>query len=290
VTRKNLLRDSIKYGYVTVSRKLRRTHVGLILEDMAKQGWVNLKEVGSIFADTMAAFSPETLDQSISPFFTDKVKNKFLVPYIQKPGKEIFSGPMLQDGTTEAIPQDELQQVWAQSGGNVANFILKLYDVYKTNASEADPAAHQKEFVGRTLSRIESLFQVQHELVGKTGEVKDAFDPHSLKAHRMMDARTDEDIPPEFFEYSAFDTNSAHSMLSEIAYHAAFGRNGVGLQSDLTSLQINLKPDHDRYQEIMKLPANKRKDAAAAEGWNLTEIKRAYENYKAVPKCVPRSQ
>ena len=166
---------------------------------------------------------------------------------------------------------------WENAGGDVLAFIDNLFD--KTN--QADDRKGLGEYRKAMLKRFAFLYEMESTLAAKTDLTQDVSNPTGPKSHRIMDGRTNDLIPPEHFTYDAFDPTSARIALAEIAYHAAFGRDGTGLDKAVATLKTDLDHDAESYRGLKGSEKIKREKAAAA-GLDYKKIERAYKDARNV--------
>jgi len=266
-----LLRHAIKYGWLTNTRKLRAGIIQTLVRDMEAAGWkARVKESPGVAArDSMfAEIEPEEVPALIEKYFTPDIIREFVEPFVHKPGKEVFFGAPDQNGKARFVSQLEIQNLWQESGGDVLAFIDATFDF----SNVLDNRDALPEYRKAMLQRFDFLFNMESKLAAETGVVNSPADPDGQKAHRIMDSRTNDLLPPEHFEYEVYDPANSRKMLEEIAYHAAFGRNGEGLKGAGADLRNDLQSDARAYgllngsrKEKMKKAAQKNQDFRSLE-------------------------
>jgi hypothetical protein len=276
----NLQRHAIKYGWLTSTRKLRSPVIQTLVHDMQKAGWTD---------DMFGELDPATMDQAqweelIATYFPEKVVREFVAPFVNKPGKEVFFGATQANGDTAHVSQIEAQDAWEAAGGNVLQFIDNLFisTMPAQDPSKDTDVNELLNFRKAVLARFADLYRMESKLAAESSVVKSLYDPFGPKAHRLMDGRTNDLIPPEHFEYDVFDPASARIGLAEIAFHSAFGRNGKGLDATLSDVKSDLAEKKRRYESLPVGSRKLKKDTADAHGWNITELERATKDFQRV--------
>ncbi|MCW5548886.1 MAG: hypothetical protein KIT44_07970 [Opitutaceae bacterium] len=264
----NLQRHAIKYGWLTNTRRLRANVVQSLVHDMQAKGWDEAMFDG---------LDPNNMDDAgwdaaVKQAFSPEVVQRFVEPFVLKPGRPVFFGAV-NPRTGEAAPvtQLEAQDAWEQAAGDVLGFIDALFD--RTN--QADNRDALGEYRKAMLMRFARLYGMESKLAAETSVVKSLYDKDGPKAHRLMDGRTNDLIPPEHFEYDVHDPVSVRQALGEIAFHAAFGRNGEGLDKTLTDLRSGLAAKKRKYDLLSPGPERAKQAEAKALGWNYRELDRA---------------
>lgn len=273
----NLNRHSIKYGWLTSSRRLRPNVIQTLVTEMTAKGWSKDMFDDLMVDDTAGEMNDAQFRSIVDSYFTDNIKRIFVEPFTGKPGKEVFFGADRGKGERAYVSQLMAREAWEESGGDVLAFIDTLFD--KTN--QADDRKGLNDYRAAMLQRFAFLYEMESKLAAKTSVVKDDSNPHGPKPHRIMDARTNDLIPPEHFTYDAFDPTSARIALAEIGFHAAFGREGSGLDKAVETLRSDLKTDAQAYEDLKGSEREKR-SRAADRGLDYKKIERAYKDSRNV--------
>jgi hypothetical protein len=174
---------------------------------------------------------PPTVDYQ--KLFTDEVVHHFVVPYIYDTSTLHFSAPELLDGKTrnKAFPLN-VQAAWEAAGSaegtDVVKFAENLFDLEYTlkGVEGIDEAARKQKFVMDTME----FFQKQYKKIANLTEKQDMMSSKGLSIDRfvatpMMDSISSMDFPHEFLDYAIYDNTTATHMLSQLAAHAALGRD-----------------------------------------------------------------
>jgi hypothetical protein len=267
----NLQRHAIKYGWLTAPRHLFSEVIQTLVLDMKKAGWTD-----ELFTDIDPASAK--FEELISKHFTPDIIRTFAEPFINKPGKEVFFGASDEGGRAAPVSQLDTQAAWAESGGDILKFIDGLFD--QTN--QANDREGLNAYRAAMLRRFRELFTMESNLAAEAGQVPSVFDPDGKKPHRMMDGRTNDLIPPEHFRYDIFAPMDARRSLTDIAYHAAFGRDGAGLDGALTDLKSSMQ---ERARQYFLIPEGSRREKAAfaaEQGWDFKKLERAAEDLKNI--------
>lgn len=270
----NLKRHAVKYGVLTVSRRLRASAIQILAEDMQKAGWTD---------KTFAELDAESLDddgfaEAVQTYFTPAIVRDFVEPFVNKPGREVFFGAKNGQGKGAHVSQLEAQQVWVEAKGDVAAFIDRLFVKTNQKDDESELPAFRKEM----LRRFAALYQMESKLAAKTSQPKSPHNPDGPKPHRIMDGRTNDLLPPEHLDYDVFDVVNARQVLAEFAYHAAFGRNGQALDVAVNDLRADLDTDQKRFEALPHGSRKHKEEVAARHGWNFKAIERGTQNRNAV--------
>jgi hypothetical protein len=286
------LRSAVAQGWLTSPRSLRADVVQTIVRDMQKAGWkLQLKtdtdpngatQQSVVRATTFDELSVEDLDPKNSEllrpvlqrFFTPQVLEGWLVPFINKPGQEIFSW------AGDPIPQMEVQQAWQAAGGNVLQFIDNLAAGRQLQVNEETAADPLADFRQNILGQIDKLFAMEARLAYESQQVRDVFDPMGPKPHAMMDARLNELLPPEHLQFQAFDPTSSQRLLGLVAFHGAFGRNGERMVQTVNELKSVLAARKAEFESLKGTTKGARAAEAAARGLDYRELEAAAERYQ----------
>ena len=132
------------------------------------------------------------------------------------------------------------------------------------------------------LKNFASLFTMESTLAEKTSKQPSPLDPFGNKSHRLMDGRTNDLIPPDHYEYDIFGPIEAKGHLAQIAFHAAFGRDGEALERTLTDLNAALAEKATNYHLIPSGSVKERKKYAQEQGWDYTALKKAAEDQENI--------
>lgn len=288
------LRSAIDQGWLTTPRSLRADVVQTLVRDMQKAGWkLELKQEASpegtprpsvVRATTFDSLAPEdfnpqnseVLRKVLGNYFTPDVVNRWLVPFINKPGTEIFNW------RGDAIPQLEVQQAWEKSGGDVLKFIDNLADGRQLVVDEetgADPLATFRQSI---LKQMDSLFGMESKLAYESAAVRDVFDPMGPRPHAMMDARLNDLLPPEHVQFQSFDPVASHRLLGLLAFHGAFGRNGTRMIQTVNELKGVLQARKAEFDSLQGTTRGARAAEAAARGLDYKQLEASAENYQRV--------
>lgn len=295
----NQLRRAIAYGWMTVPRSLDMGVVAALTKDMAQAGWsVEWTETtrndangqpiitrrvakGNTF-DGLDLEAPDLADQ-LAAKFTPDIVDRFLEPFIRKPGKPVFYTP-----AGVGIDSLAVENAWTESGGDVLAWIDLLGETtgaleQLATREDATTPPHV-EWRRMMLGRIDGLWTMEMRLANQTSVVSKMFDPNAPKAHNLMDARLNDDIPPEHLTYAYFDPVQASNRLAEIAFHSAFGRNGDSANAALLSMQAEIDNRAILRDTIWKEHKTKaaRSAAAKAAGYDYNTLNRSTKDKRRV--------
>ncbi len=286
---KSELRRAVAQGWLTSMRSIDGGVVMRITRDMEKAGWKlarrNVEDSrgrkrpevvrGTTFEDLTAedAANVQGMNAMLQQLFQPGITRDWLVPFINKGGVEVFKGP---DG--EAIPQVVLQNAWARAGGNVLAWVdavgqeVGLPNQEVTEEGTNDPAA---DFRVSMLRQLDSLFGMEAKLAYDASQTRDLFDPQGPKPHVMMDARLNDTLPPEHLNFALLDPHTSQMLLSEIAFHGAFGRNGERMVQTLFELRQLADAQRQQYESLRGTTRNARVAESVARGWDYAELERS---------------
>lgn len=289
------LRRAISRGWLTGMRGMNDGVVVTLINDMEKAGWklaLN-KDGGVAKAITFDALNPENakspeeraeyyaqlenteaLNAAIKPYFTPGVLDRWLKPFINKPGESVFS----YDGRD--IPQLDLQAAWAKSGGDVLNWIDLLGQTVDVKAE--DGASPSAAFRWEMLKQIDQLFGWEARMAYEANQTPDLFNNQGSKLHVLMDARVNDLLPPEHVDFAMHDPQSVQQMLGQIAFHGAFGRNAQALVANLKELEGTLAMKRANFNALPSTSVEGKKRDAKALGFDYDDLKRAVEHYQDV--------
>lgn len=282
-------RRAVSQGWLTTPRSIRGSLVMTIIRDMEKAGWkLEMKDQqtskgetrrsvvrASTFDDLTlqdaSADNTLALDQTLNRYFTPDIIQRWLVPFVNKGGEEIFRW------RGDAIPQADVQDAWVNSGRSVLRFIDNMAARVKLGTGDegGDPAA---QFRLSILRQIDRLFGMESKLAYDVSQPRTLFDPMGPKAHVVMDARMNDLLPPEHVQFQSFDPKSSEILLGQLAFHGAFGRDGERIISALSQLHSSLSVKKQQYEGLTGTTKNARVAEAAARGWDYKELERAAQN------------
>ncbi len=290
----NDLRSAVAQGWLTTPRSLRADVVQTIVRDMQQAGWtLKLKDVSAadgtprqsvVRATTFDGLSVEDLDPKnsaalsgvLKKYFTPSILDRWLVPFINKPGSEIFSW------AGDPIPQLEVQQAWERAGGDVLRFIDNLAAGQQLQVNEETAADPLADFRQNILGQIDRLFGMEAKLAYESQQVRDLFDPMGPKPHALMDARLSDLLPAEHVQFSAFDPTSAQRLLGTLAFHGAFGRNGERMIRTVNELKGVLSARKAEFDSLKGTTRGARAAEAAARGLDYKELEAGADRYTGV--------
>jgi hypothetical protein len=290
----NQLRRAISYGWLTVPRSLDRGVVRGLMDLMEKSGWsVEWAETEStdssgqmkksrrvLSGNTFSGLdlAAPDLGTQLAARFTPDIVDRWLEPFIRKPGKPVF---YTEQGGIDSLM---VEQAWLDAGGDVLAWIDRLGGISggveqlaAKNVNTPDAPAPDMEWRRLMLGRLDSLWAMEMRLAHASSVVSKPFETNAPKAHTLMDARLNDDIPPEHLTYAYFDPVQASNRLAEIAFHSAFGRNGDAANASFLSLQAELDNRTILRDAIWKENTSKSARAAAAKaaGYDYNTLERA---------------
>lgn len=290
---KSQLRRAVAQGWLTNMRQVDGGLVRRIISDMQKAGWqLGFKDVetrgrkrqqvsgATTFQDLTAAdTTQQATDQlggAVQRLFTPGIIRDWLEPFINKGGTEVFSW----EGN--AIPQMDLQDAWQNAGGNILRWIDGLagkVDLGAPADGEAEPLAR---FRLSMLQQLDGIFGMEAKHAYEWSQTRDLFDPLGPKAHVMMDARLNDQIPPEHLSFARYDPHTAQMLLSEIAFHSKFGRNGEAMVQALAELSDAQTEKRAAYEGLRGTTQAARELEAKALGYDYKDLRTAASRAKDV--------
>lgn len=295
------LRKAIARGWSTGMRMMNDGVVATLIHDMEKAGWklefdkdeaAKSKKVVTR-SSTFDALNPanaksaeeraeyygqldntEALRGALKPYFTPGILERWLIPFINKPGESVFT----HDGRD--IPQIDLQNAWAKSGGDVLTWIDNLGQMQDVKPEDgASPAAY---FRWDMLRQLEHLFKWEAGMAYEAEQTPDLFSNQGTKLHVMMDARVNDLLPAEHVNFAMHDPTSVRQMLGQIAFHGAFGRNGAGLMANLKELEAVSVAKKFAFDGLRSTTVEGRKREAKEKGFDYNDLKKAVDHYHDV--------
>jgi hypothetical protein len=235
--------------------------------------------------------NPETFAQAISGFFTPGVKQRFLEPFVNKPGEPIFGY------RGEDIDQLDVQQAWQDAGGNVARWIDLLgervglseetvnLDGEEVPQIELDSdLSPQAEWRTIMLRRIDDLYKMTAGMAADANQTQNLFDATGRPPLVLMTDRDNDLLPAEFVQHATFGKDESHALLATVAFHAAFGRNGASMVKAINEMKGNLEARKAQFEMLASRRSTKagRKALAKEMGIDYREAQRAAAIYADV--------
>ena len=231
--------------------------------------------------------NPEALNQAISGFFPQGVIDRWLQPFVMKPGEPVFS----YDGND--IDALDVQQAWVDAGGaakrDIVGWIDRLgerigIEPEMTEDGDAEGPSPEAKFRLSMLRQLGNLYKMEARMAADANQVKNLFDSEGRPAHLLMDSRENDLLPPEHIQHMAFTPRDSQMMLSTLAFHAAFGRNGEAMTQAINEIEGNLKARLNAYQSLNARHATKaaKVQGAKALGYDWDELKHAAKVYRQV--------
>jgi hypothetical protein len=295
------LRKAIARGWSTGMRMMNDGVVATIIHDMEKAGWKlefdkdEMAKSKKVVArsNTFDALNPakatseeekaeyyaqldntEALRTAIKPYFTPGILERWLIPFINKPGEAVFT----HDGRD--IPQIALQNAWATAGGDVLQWIDNLAGLVDVVAP--DGVSETAAFRWDMLRQLEDLFKWEAGMAYEAEQTPDLFSNQGAKLHVMMDARVNDLLPAEHVNFAMHDPTSVRQMLGQIAFHGAFGRNGAALLTNLKELEAVSVAKKFAFDGLRSTTVEGRKREAREKGFDYNDLKRAVDHYHDV--------
>lgn len=281
------LRKGVNQGWLTVMRRMRNDVVATLTADMEKAGWkLELKKEeggeqqvvrATTFDELPAAVAadPQALSQTLSPLFTPGIIDRWLQPFLNKPGAPLFK----VDG--DPVSQLDVQQAWQDSGGDVVKWIDGLAARLGKVTAETRPE-ELADFRLSILRQLDGLFGMEARMAYEAKHTRNLFDPQGPRPHVIMDARINELIPPEHLQHQVFDAQSARVLLGLTGFHAAFGRNGERMVRTLQELKDVLHLRKQQFEQLTGSSRNARMADAIAQNLDYKQLERAARSYDDV--------
>lgn len=284
---KSELRRAVAQGWLTSMRSLDGALVMRIVRDMQKSGWtLAMRDVenghgkrqevvkGATFADLtlddVSEKNTQTLDGALRTLFTPGITREWLLPFINKGGTEVLKW------NGEAIPQLALRNAWQGAQGDVLKWIDSVGSTLDLTAgmdeTEGELVDPKAKFRLSVLHQLDSLFGYEAKLAYDASQTRDLFDPMGPKPHVMMDARLNDLIPAEHVDFAKLDPHTAQMLLSEIAFHGAFGRNGESMVQALREMKDSVAVKKSTYDSLQGTSKGTRAAEAAARGLDYREL------------------
>lgn len=321
------LRHAVPRGAITVMRSFNAATGSTILRDMENAGWKMIfkdaktdtksvrrldqgtaagqRVVGAasfdglypdlanneadVQARTQVLESPESFSKAISGFFTPGVIQRWLEPFINKPGKSAFQM------RGEDIDPLDVQQAWQHAAGDVGKWIDDLGErvgleknVDLDDEMMLGDLSLEAQWRVEMLKNLDSLFLMESRTAADSNQTRGLFDATGRPPHLIMDSRENELLPPEHITHAAFDVDSSRSLLATLAFHAAFGRNGEAMNRAIADIQSGLNARKSAFDTVVSKFSSKadREEFAKTLGYDFKELKRAASIYNTVQTGV----
>lgn len=295
------LRKAIARGWSTGMRMMNDGVVVTLVHDMEKAGWKlefdrdEAQKARKVVtrSTTFDALNPakatndaeraeyyaqldntENLRAALKPYFTPGILQRWLVPFINKPGESVFT----HDGRD--ISQLDLQNAWAKSGGDVLTWIDNLGQML--DVTPEDGVSQAAYFRWDMLRQLEDLFKWEAGMAYEAEQTPDLFASQGSKLHVMMDARVNDLLPAEHVSFAMHDPTSVRQMLGQIAFHGAFGRNGQALMANLKELESVSVAKKFAFDSLKSTTVEGKKREARERGYDYNDLKRAVDHYHDV--------
>lgn len=214
----------------------------VIYERMRNMGWVTSAEQFRNIAERYNE-DPDTLRESLAPLFNEQVWKDFVRPLAYKSGRALFYAPADENGQFSIASRENVIKAFEAAKGDIVAFAEHLYEL---SDGKTDPGA----FVAETLDTLENYFQVVHKIhqevaVGQKNSIESV-------QRLLMDARLSEEFPEEWLEYRRYDLNQSRILMTQLATHAAFGRNLEAVHADFDTALNALKSQRDQFNKIIQ--------------------------------------
>lgn len=281
---KSDLRRTVARGWLTSMRSIDGGLVQRLMRDMEKLGWrvtrekekdqrgrervVKVKPATFRDLDTTDAANDAGLVAVLERLFPDPVVRDWLTPFINKGGTEVFT-----IGKKD-IPGSIVREAWIAAGQNAQNNgqrVLMWIDLMGAQAGVAEEAVGEEnplaDFRLSILRQLDSLFAMELKMAYDASQTRNMFDPFGTAPHVVMDARTNDQIPPEHLNFTLLDDQTSGMLLAEIAFHAAFGRNGQRMTALLDDWKRRAEAAEVDYQGLQMTTHDGRVAEAAVLGW-----------------------
>lgn len=295
------LRKAIARGWSTGMRMMNDGVVATLVHDMEKSGWklefdaVEAKKSKKVVtrSTTFDALNPanatspeereeyyaqlentDALRAALKPYFTPGILQRWLLPFINKPGESVFNH------AGRDISQLDLQNAWAKAQGDVLNWIDILGQSLDIETEEG--VSEAATFRWDMLRQIEHLFKWEAGMAYEAEQTPDLFSNQGAKLHVMMDARVNDLLPAEHVNFAMHDPTSVRQMLGQIAFHGAFGRNGAALMTNLKELEAVSVAKKFAFDGLRSTTVEGRKREAKEKGYDYNDLKRAVDHYHDV--------
>jgi len=295
------LRKALPRGFITGMRTMNDGVVVTLIHDMEKAGWtLDFDEDAKAKSrkvvtrsTTFDALNPknanspeeraeyfaqlentEALRAALKPYFTPGILERWLLPFINKPGEPVFS----HDG--QDISQIDLQNAWAKSGGDVVTWIDNLGQMVDVKAEEG--VSNAAAFRADMIRQLNDLFGWESKFAYEAEQTPDVFDNSGSKLHVMMDARVNDLMPEEHVNFVMYDPKSVQQLLGQVAFHGAFGRNGEALRNNLNELGSVSAAKAKAFNGLLSTTVEGKKREAKERGFDYDELKRSMKHYHDV--------
>lgn len=162
-----------------------------------------------------------TLRAQLAPLFFADVWKHFVSPLARRSGFAVFKAAPDASGFARLATVAEATQAFDQSApGDIVGFAENLFSL--TGGQPAGTAA-AADFVAETIGTVRNWFDWIHEMHQEQSRI--TGQTMAPVQQLMMDARKTNEIPPEWLRYRRFDIHSTRSLMNQLSFHLAFGRN-----------------------------------------------------------------
>lgn len=213
------------------------------------------------------------LRSDLAPLFGPEVWRWFVGELANRGGRAAFMAAPDGSGLSRLASVEECRQAFrAAAPGDVVGFAENLFALSGGRDARALP-----EFVAETVGTIRAYFEwlhhVKQQQANRSGATVQAVQ------HLMMDARLTDEAPDGWMRYERFDLHSVKSRMSQMAFHAAFGRDLKPAEALWRELGSHFKAERDKLQRhvLDRNPRNREetKSLARAAGLDLEQLELA---------------
>lgn len=216
----NILRPALGVAPLVLPRATTAQAVDFFHEHLARS-WTKDQMKPDVIAKMYDA-DPNQLRASLQDKFTKPVWDWFVksLAYDQKPK---FSAPM-ENGIYPLADRENIVKAYDGAHGDPVKFAELLSELHDRPADGA--------FVADTLDTMQQYGNLLRTMAGDEAEAVTKGSPNPPRF--IVDARHWEAAPKEWWDYLMTDQNTMLRVINGQAHQAAFGRNGMQQEANLT--------------------------------------------------------
>lgn len=167
----------------------------------------------------------------------------FMEPIIKNADAPVFT-----NAQGEFIMSSDAEAIWDAVGQDPVAFLQAT--ALQDDLEPADLEAH----VITQLDNLYEVFRIADKVVVQSEKTLDSFQSKSgdVPSHVAMDARTTNILPPEWIGYREASEADNKLLLTSIAFHGAFGRDGAKIFATIASAKDFFVGLNDRRNRLRK--------------------------------------
>ena len=237
------VRAHVPKGVWTFQRAIDREFFSKVVDALRGSGWKlapdEFKGISDLY--NSGADGPQKVSAMLSKYFdspdhSQQVRENFFHLLADMETRTPFEAPRMADGVTRP-PADIglIHDAWEQSTGDPVKFFERMYDLHggqDVMGEDNQPVQNKGIFVQEGLQKLAAI-------AGRADKMMETITPDTQEkglrgmfSNALIDARTIEDLPSQWFSYHGFDQRDVFKTGERVAAEIAFGRSGEALQAD----------------------------------------------------------